>query len=165
MDFSLSFKYLPANISISMDDVASIIKEYSMPLTRGDWRRLHKYTNDRFQEDLVVLNYNLYLNIFNNRRNGGYLIHQKFKYLYETKKLLYFNGLYYSIEDLNEVVVVIKHGNEKTYCLYKTDSYEIDSYIYQNVDQITYILMTHKQRHDPIIYLFIFGILLYNFLI
>jgi hypothetical protein len=150
-----------------MDDVATIIKEYSMPLTRGDWRRLHKYTNDRFQEDLVVLNYNLYLQIHKNKRNGGYLLKHKFKYLYEKKELLYFNGLYYSVVELNELVVVIQRGNKKIYCLYNTDSLEIDGYLYQDVDQIIYILSVFYERHyiaEKILFIFCFAYL-FTFLI
>ena len=129
------------------DDVLSIIREYSRPLTRGDWRRLHKYTNDKFQEDLVVLNYNLYLNIYRNRRNGGYLLTHKFKYLHENKKFFYFNGVYYSIVELNELVVVLQKGNHKLYCLYKTDTLEVGGYIYQNVDQILYLMADFRINH------------------
>jgi hypothetical protein len=129
------------------DDVLSIIREYSRPLTRGDWRRVHKYTNDKFQEDLVVLNYNLYLNIYKNKRNGGYLLEHKFKHLYKTKKLFYFNGVYYSIVEVNELVVVLQKGNHKLYCLYKTDSLEVDGYIYQNVDQIVYLLAEFRVKN------------------
>jgi len=128
-----------------MDDVATIIKEYALPLTRGDWRRLHKYTNDRFQEDLVVLNYNLYLKIYENKRNGGFLL-ENFKYLYENKIPLYYNGVYYSIEELNELVVVIRHGYKKLYCLYSKGRLERDGYVYQNVDQIVYILAVFHVR-------------------
>jgi hypothetical protein len=150
------------------DDVLSVIREYSRPLTRCDWRRLHKYTNDKFQEDLIVLNYNLYLNIYNNKRNGGYLLKYKFKHLYENKKLLYFNGVYYSIVDLNELVVVLQKDNHKLYFLYKTDILEVDGYIYQNVDQIVYLLAEFrvKNRILPKVFLgfiiFYYIYLLYN---
>ena len=33
------------------EDVLRIIKEYSMPLTRPDWRKLHKMTNDSYLVD------------------------------------------------------------------------------------------------------------------
>ena len=36
-------------------DVLSIIKEYSMPLTRPDWKRLHLMTNQRFYLELIHL--------------------------------------------------------------------------------------------------------------
>lgn len=149
-----------------MDDVATIIKEYAMPLTRGDWRRLHKYTNDRFQEDLAVLNYNLYLQIHRNKRNGGYLLQNKFKYLFHNKKLLFFNGVYYSIEELHDLVVVIQRGNRKLYCLYKTDTLEIDGYIYQGVDQIIYILAVYNvRRYIEKILLTLFIVTIYTILV
>jgi hypothetical protein len=150
------------------DDVLSVIREYSRPLTRGDWRRLHRYTNDKFQEDLIVLNYNLYLNIYNNKRNGGYLLENKFKHLYETKKLLYFNGVYYSIVELNELVIVLQKGIHKLYCLYKTDSLEMDGYIYQNVDQIIYKISEFKANNWYVekamfgFFIFYYTYLLYN---
>ena len=153
-----------------MDDVATIIREYALPLTRGDWRRLHKYTNDRFQEDLVVLNYNLYLKVYNNKRNGGFLL-ENFKYLYQNKKLFFYNGLYYSIEDLNELVVVLKHGSKKMYCLYSADRLERDGYVYQNVDQILYILAVFNVRQYILEQLILsslclyYGFIVYKFLI
>jgi hypothetical protein len=33
------------------DDVLQIIKEYSMPLTRPDWRTLHKMTQQLYKEE------------------------------------------------------------------------------------------------------------------
>ena len=150
------------------DDVLTIIRDYSRPLTRGDWRRLHKYTATAFQQDLLVLKYNLYINIYNNRRNGGYLLKNKFKYLHENKKLFYFNGVYYSIVELNELVVVLQKGNIKLYCLYKTDSLEVDGCMYQNVDQIVYLLAefrVKKRYPEKVIlglFIFYYTYLLYN---
>jgi len=36
------------------DDVLTIIKEYSMPVTRPDWRTLHKMTSVRYQDDCYI---------------------------------------------------------------------------------------------------------------
>ena len=33
-------------------EILEIIKEYSMPVTRGDWREIHTYTMERFESDL-----------------------------------------------------------------------------------------------------------------
>lgn len=47
-------------------EILKIIKEYSMPVTRGDWRKLHKYTKDNFEDDLYK-EYNKTI-----RENHGY---------------------------------------------------------------------------------------------
>jgi len=41
-------------------DVLSIIKEYSMPLSRPDWKRLHIMTNKHFYLGLIHLKENWY---------------------------------------------------------------------------------------------------------
>ena len=48
-------------------DILDIIREYSMPVTRPDWRKLHKYTNRQFYSDLkraynktILLQYGYY---------------------------------------------------------------------------------------------------------
>jgi hypothetical protein len=38
------------------DDVLKIIKEFSQPLTRPDWRTLHKMTFDKFYKNLLPYN-------------------------------------------------------------------------------------------------------------
>ena len=80
--------------------------------------------------------------------------------MHENKKLFYFNGVYYSIVELNELVVVLQKGNIKLYCLYKTDSLEVDGYMYQNVDQIVYLLAEFRLKNrfaeKVILCLFIF---------
>ena len=37
------------------DDVLSLIKEYSMPVSRPDWRKLHIMTNQRYYLELMKL--------------------------------------------------------------------------------------------------------------
>ena len=44
------------------DDVVQIIKEYSMPLTRSDWRTLHKMPYYRYKHEC-------YSNYFKNSRH------------------------------------------------------------------------------------------------
>lgn len=34
-------------------EIVAIIKEYSMPCTRPDWRTLHKFTETRFHTQLI----------------------------------------------------------------------------------------------------------------
>jgi len=34
------------------DDVLQLIKEYSMPVTRPEWRHLHLYTKKQYYDDL-----------------------------------------------------------------------------------------------------------------
>jgi hypothetical protein len=36
------------------DDVLKIIKNYSMPITRPDWRSLHKMTQEQFERDYYI---------------------------------------------------------------------------------------------------------------
>ena len=36
------------------DDILRIIKEYSMPITRHDWRSLHKMTQNQFIRDYNI---------------------------------------------------------------------------------------------------------------
>jgi hypothetical protein len=37
------------------DDVISLIKDYSIPVTRPDWRKLHIMTNQRYYLELMKL--------------------------------------------------------------------------------------------------------------
>ena len=78
-------------------EIKEIIREYSKPLTRPDWRRLHKYTLDRleddinnaydktinndsgyyYQDDNIVIipsQYILYLRVLLHTRNGSKII-------------------------------------------------------------------------------------------
>lgn len=34
------------------DDVLAIIKDFSRPVTRPDWRQVHRYTNEQYYDDL-----------------------------------------------------------------------------------------------------------------
>ena len=36
------------------EDVLRLVKEYSMPITRPDWRTLHKMTKHRFKTDCYI---------------------------------------------------------------------------------------------------------------
>ena len=39
------------------DDVVGIINQYSMPLTRPDWRTLHRMTHSNFYKDIQANSY------------------------------------------------------------------------------------------------------------
>jgi len=36
------------------DDVLTMIKDYSMPITRPDWRSLHKMTEEQYVKDYYI---------------------------------------------------------------------------------------------------------------
>ena len=71
------------------DDVLQLIREYSMPLTRPDWRTLHKMTVVEYKNEF----YNQYMFRFHAVRHNPYM---KFKEVFTGFNFLYIFNWYYN---------------------------------------------------------------------
>ncbi len=69
------------------DDVLSIIKDFSRPMTRSDWRSLHRMTAHRFHRDILIR--------YNKRKTRPPVIYTfVMKYYYQPKDIYIYEFAY-----------------------------------------------------------------------
>lgn len=91
-------------------ELSKMVHDYARPITRPDWRTLHKYTLNRFNYDIEQLNARLYFIVYYNSIDGGFLPEHNIKNrngllsMSENKFIIYEYGIYtyysYTTENL-----------------------------------------------------------------
>ena len=111
-------------------EFSRLVHDYIRPKTRGDWRRLHKYTDNDFKRDLVSNNY---AQALLNRVDGGFTT--RFKCL----KTLEYLGYNYNIIKVTDNVIVLKRYFTQYYYVYNSGGIFKGHVYYRNMDQILFL--------------------------
>lgn len=114
-------------------ELSQLVHDFIRPKTRGDWRRLHKYTLQQFKYDTIDLKSPLFYPMYYNYIDGGFT--PKFKQL----KTLNYNGFNYSVIKVTDHAIILKYYFTQYYYAYDTISVVHNDIYYRNMDQITYL--------------------------
>lgn len=127
-------------------ELSSLIHDYLRPVTRPDWRRLHKYKDSDLTRDLDLKFKPIYEIARLNRMDNGFTPRFKdIKYI-GGKRVIF----------INEYIIVLRGRFMDNYYMYSNETIIIDNVLYRNLD-ILGDLYYRKFRHDDeIALLFVF---------